>query len=355
MAEKIQDLGAIKAITYSCNIPTLRGLCKTDKGGLYRHEWHVHHPRLVKTADGKFHVRCSIKFRDGTIADGMKTGIDDLPAGSRQSCELLPVVPNPMLLDVIGELTLVETKGDGPNYKFEGAILCVSKKGDHLFIVDKKDLHKLGAAANISRYDAAHENPNNDVAQVAGRAYWGAVHNYAKFYTPAHRAAAQDLVEGGLHEFPCLKCRAFGERYIVENPPDYSSREGLAKYLHAFHNVVNRHLGKPEFPLENIGLGNIPATACVDCGHDAKPIPSPDGVRVWGRTTCEHCARLVAAAKTAGIEIHYIETGAGEGARLAESLGIRAVPLVEIVKGGKVVRSRLGEMDAKTLREWVNG
>jgi glutaredoxin len=355
MVAKVQDLGAIKAVTYSCNISTMRGLCKTDKGGLYRHEWHVHHPRLARTADGKYHIRCFIKFRDGKIMDGMKVGIDDLPSGERQSCEILPAIPNPALLDVIGELTLVETKGGGPNYKFDGAILCVSKNGDHLFVVDKQDLPKLGAAVNIARYDKAHENPNSDIAKVAGRAYWGAVHNYAQFYTPAHKAAAQDLIEGGIHEFPCPKCRAFGEEYIAKNPPDYSSREALAKYLHAFHNVVNRHLGKPEFPLANIGAAIIPATSCVDCGHETSSLSIPDGLRIWGRATCEHCARVKAAAESAGIKFHYIETGDGAGAALAAERNIRAVPLLEMVKDGKVVKEREGEMDATTLKGWVNG
>jgi len=136
-------LGRISAITYSCDIPTARGLCKASKGELFRHEWKTNHPILaVNDERTKYHILCKVNFKDGGIMDGFKTGIDDY-AGSAPSCELVPSIPNPGNLDVVGELKLVEMKGGEKNYTFSGALLCVSKEGDRLFVLDKKDAGKI--------------------------------------------------------------------------------------------------------------------------------------------------------------------------------------------------------------------
>jgi hypothetical protein len=136
-------LGRIAAITYSCDIPTARGLCKANKGELFRHEWKTNRPILAANDERtKYHILCKVNFKDGGLMDGFKTGIDDY-SGSSPSCEIVPVVPNPGNLDIVGELKLVEMADGEKNYTFNGALLCVSKAGDRLFILDKRDAMKV--------------------------------------------------------------------------------------------------------------------------------------------------------------------------------------------------------------------
>lgn len=39
---------------------------------------------------------------------------------------------------------------------------------------------------------------------------------------------------------------------ISENPVDVSTRDNFMKYLCKIHNIVNKRIGKNEFPCENV-------------------------------------------------------------------------------------------------------
>jgi glutaredoxin len=337
-------IGRIAAVTYSCDIATERGLCKASPGELFRHEWKAHHPILAATQDkSNYYILCKINFKDGGLLDGFKTGIDDY-AGSSPSCDIAPVMPNPDAVDIVGELKLVEMTDGKKNYAFSGAILCVSKSGDHLYVMDKRDAKHIKDV--LPNPPVPAPAGHGDVAAMAGRAYWEMAHGFARLYDPSKKALARDVLVGGVQRFPCPTCRNFGVAHLKDHPLDFTSRESLNHSLWKFHNAVNKHLNKPEYPWAAV-LASLPATVCPLVVENPKSTKS--GLILYGSKFCVHCQRSLAAAKKAGVPVVYVETTTGKGKLMAEKKGITAVPFVEKVEDGAVVKEHVGEM---TVADW---
>ena len=54
------------------------------------------------------------------------------------------------------------------------------------------------------------------------------------------------------YQLPCGVCEGHCANYIRDNPPVTKNRETLTRWLHQFHNAVNKRLGKEEYPWENL-------------------------------------------------------------------------------------------------------
>jgi hypothetical protein len=302
MMPSVERLGTIDAITYSCDIATKRGLCAADKGSLYRHAFKNHPPQLIRQA-GKYGIACKIAFLDGGILDGGKTGIDDLPKDERQACAISLAKPNPHDFDIVGSLRAIEIKGEDKAYNFEGAVLCVTKDGSRLHIVDLKDIN--GAKILENPATALHTATHPTTAQLYGPKAWSCLHNYAALYRPEMRASATILIDDVVGKFPCETCRDHAVDYVKANPPNLDSREGFARWAFNFHNSTNAKLGKPlhRWDAEDLAPSD---DACTSCSDPKAPPPHAPSLKILARHGCSHCDRTIAAAKTAGVKLDIV-------------------------------------------------
>jgi hypothetical protein len=103
-------------------------------------------------------------------------------------------------------------------------------------------------------------NPQHRFAHDLPVDQWGASVGWPMFHAAAEAAPDNLEVHPGErrrlaafytnfgHGLPCSDCRAHYARQYAESPADVRSRVLLRIWAVAFHNGVNRRLGKPELP-----------------------------------------------------------------------------------------------------------
>jgi hypothetical protein len=64
---------------------------------------------------------------------------------------------------------------------------------------------------------------------------------------PADRDNFLKKIWAFITQLPCLECRMHATKYLVNTPPDTSSRYTLDSWAFTFHNVVNARLHKKIF------------------------------------------------------------------------------------------------------------
>ncbi len=334
----VERLGPIESVLYNCStVQTKRGLCAVDHDAVYRHTWKKNWPVLIR--DGKkYGVSCAIKFLDGGVLDLGKRGIDD--ADEKAECSISLAKPNPKQLSIVGQLLQVAIKGKDKVYKFDGAVLCVDAPGRHLFIIDAKDAPAAGVVDNPG--NALESFPRPTAAQQYGPYAWQVLHGIGALYRPEMKETTERMVVEVIEKFPCDECSKHGMDYLKTNPIDYTSRESFARSIHKFHNAVNTKLGKAEYPWTDALCPK--ENTCSSCGGSTSPYIADnaslhDGIRMYSRSDCVHCQSTLAAAKTAGIQIHQVFDHDKP-----------ATPVLELVRGGKTVKSHVGALNATELK-----
>ena len=335
---KVNVLGKVKAITYRCSVSTEHGACKADEGALYRHEFKQNFPLLAYGND-KYHFLCRVKFHDGFF----KKGIDDLDDGENKMCSVIVKDPNPSEYKVVGELTRVDLT-NGRAFAFSNSILCVNKAGDRLFIVDAGKITKENP---ITPFPELGETPST-FKQEVGRAYWSMLHNFCKIYDPSTmKQVAKNVVEEMIAHYPCSECGRHGMEYIKQNPPNYDSKEALAKWSWSFHNAVNKGIGKAgDYKWEDVEK-EIGVNGCHDGTCQIHNVP--DGLVLWTQEGCSHCKRM---KETLG-SIKYREIDALKYNKMTGMPQIEGTPYLELRKNGQVVNSHLGAMSLSEVKEFL--
>jgi hypothetical protein len=88
----------------------------------------------------------------------------------------------------------------------------------------------------------------NDPKNVWGPVGWKWIHrlciNYPLVVKGHTRDAFISAVWGFITQLPCLECRSHASTYIMNNPPDMTSRYSLESWCFNFHNAVNERLHK---------------------------------------------------------------------------------------------------------------
>jgi hypothetical protein len=87
-----------------------------------------------------------------------------------------------------------------------------------------------------------------------GRRGWRWLHLRAVRYpaTPSARRRAEELAAfwAFLTSLPCPACRAHAAAYARAHPPDLTGSLQYQMWAWAFHNAVNKRLGKAQFTVE---------------------------------------------------------------------------------------------------------
>lgn len=87
---------------------------------------------------------------------------------------------------------------------------------------------------------------------VWGPVYWDWLHRFAEGFPAtddlAFAHAAYRLLEAFVGGLPCPECREHAREHFAARPPELSGPAGLRRWAYAFHETVNRRLGKPPFP-----------------------------------------------------------------------------------------------------------
>jgi len=89
-----------------------------------------------------------------------------------------------------------------------------------------------------------------------GVASWTLMHSVAAHYPEnpdaTERASALAFVSSLAVLYPCVDC-AHGLRVALEEmPPEVDSRERFVRWMCRLHNRVNKELGKPQVPCDNV-------------------------------------------------------------------------------------------------------
>jgi hypothetical protein len=87
-----------------------------------------------------------------------------------------------------------------------------------------------------------------------GPSLWYTIHSIALCYPNVpmefHKKAAQDFIESLAYLHPCIHCQQHIRSVLKEMPLKIDSKIVFFEWTVAFHNSVNRRLGKYEFTLE---------------------------------------------------------------------------------------------------------
>ena len=85
-----------------------------------------------------------------------------------------------------------------------------------------------------------------------GPATWGVIHamsfGYSNNPTMQEKVHAWNFFNALPLMLPCGECGKDCNKYIKTNPPNVENRKTLSEWAHKFHNMVNRRLGKPQYP-----------------------------------------------------------------------------------------------------------
>lgn len=93
------------------------------------------------------------------------------------------------------------------------------------------------------------------IAEI-GKCTWTLLHTIANRYpiVPTHQQ--KDKMTAFLNAlgdfYPCGQCAYHLRVFLVDNPPDVSSKKNLEIWMCNLHNSVNTKLGKPIFFCENL-------------------------------------------------------------------------------------------------------
>lgn len=360
----------IKAVLYSCDWKTTRGLCSLHPGTLYKHEWKKSHPLFVEEG-GRYGIACDVRFRNGILQGGW--GIDD--ADKRQHCDINVYQPNPgQKLFAVGQLVRVEyLKGGGKDFTGGDWVLAVSDDGRRLFIVPGKQRTQGVVANPVHFWTQSRANPSpNPVADPDLRKLikynidgvldelLAAEHHAIEAYgevpdkTWCHEKA---LRQSGRHHGKELfeHLSSAGEKALATKAMDIKKRIDVAIEAKTMDVGIIRNIRN------DFRAAFLPETQCGSgvCAHDvsapkvhtnpAAPVPS-EGVALWQSPYCGHCRRVEAALTSAGIS--YTPIDVTQHGQLARERGVTATPFLEFYEHGQVRSELLGERDAKTLKHW---
>jgi FAD-linked sulfhydryl oxidase len=102
--------------------------------------------------------------------------------------------------------------------------------------------------------------------EALGRAYWLTLQSFpSSMHDPpaeAERQAFLNFLEASSVLYACETCRS-GFEWIRANPPDFSSKRSLNRWICDFHNSVNEHLGKPHFDCSVLVMPSRPCPSCT--------------------------------------------------------------------------------------------
>jgi FAD-linked sulfhydryl oxidase len=92
---------------------------------------------------------------------------------------------------------------------------------------------------------------NQTARAELGRAFWHVFHTVASSYPErASREQAtilRDWVYLTARLYPCGECAEHFQKMLKVEPPVVNGHEGVAMWACRVHNLVNKHLGKPQF------------------------------------------------------------------------------------------------------------
>lgn len=75
-------------------------------------------------------------------------------------------------------------------------------------------------------------------------------------------------------------------------------------------------------------------------------------LRVFTAFWCPPCKVLKTVLKEVDIEVEYIDVD--ENPDLAIDNNVGAIPLIQLIKDGQVVKEHLGVMNKSELEKWIN-
>ena len=88
-----------------------------------------------------------------------------------------------------------------------------------------------------------------------GPPIWVTIHSCAALYTPDKDVYFKALLGSLIHLLPCSSCRGNMITHIKEDMPPIeeflNNNERLFYWTWKLHEVVNKEIGKPEFPYES--------------------------------------------------------------------------------------------------------
>ncbi|CAD2221933.1 Erv1p [Angomonas deanei] len=84
-----------------------------------------------------------------------------------------------------------------------------------------------------------------------GNAGWSILHSAAAVYpykpTKEQKEAMKGFIYGWSHVYACNWCAYHMRRYVAEHPPVVDDKISVSRYICAFHNNVNEHVGNPTY------------------------------------------------------------------------------------------------------------
>eukprot|EP00899_Mesostigma_viride_P014251 jgi/Mesvir1/22827/Mv20089-RA.1 len=102
-----------------------------------------------------------------------------------------------------------------------------------------------------------------------GRATWTLLHMLAAQFpekpTKQQQKDAKELIYILTRIYPCGECAKHFREIVSQHPPVVSSGFELQQYMCRVHNIVNRSLGKPNFPCHRVDA----RWGALDCEEDA--------------------------------------------------------------------------------------
>lgn len=117
----------------------------------------------------------------------------------------------------------------------------------------------------MSRYSQSYQintiytkNTDNNMfdKNVWGPKLWEIMHTFSFSYpdnpTLQHKQSAYNFYSSIGILIPCENCSKHCKNYIYNNPPNVNSKTDLIKWAFAFHNEVNRRLGKDIYDLNTL-------------------------------------------------------------------------------------------------------
>lgn len=89
-----------------------------------------------------------------------------------------------------------------------------------------------------------------------GRSTWTFLHTLAAQFpqkpSKQQQRDAKELMAIISRLYPCKTCAEHFKEVLKTNPPKTSSGAALTQWMCQVHNIVNKSLGKPEFPCEQV-------------------------------------------------------------------------------------------------------
>lgn len=127
---------------------------------------------------------------------------------------------------------------------------------DCLVCIDIKEFHQKTKGITENNIKNNTNNTLPPSKDDLGRATWTFLHTMAAYYPQEPDRHERSLMKNFINSFsflyPCKPCAEHFRSEMEINPPDFSSRWNLSKWLCEMHNSVNEMLGKPLFPCGDV-------------------------------------------------------------------------------------------------------